>query len=48
MDYILANDLADLRDGNPVRYLVNQNGFTGKMLETPVDIFDFVRTCLEK
>ena len=48
MDYILANDLADLRDGNPVRCLVNQNGFTGKMLETPVDIFDFVRTCLEK
>lgn len=29
MDYILANDLAELRRGRPVRYLVGKDGFTG-------------------
>ena len=42
MDYILANDLADLRDGKPARYLVNKDGFTGTTLENPSDIFEFV------
>lgn len=43
MDYILANDLADLRNGQPARYLVNKEGFTGTKLETPKDIFEFVK-----
>lgn len=47
MDYILANDLADLRRGNPARYLVNKDGFTGKTLETPENIFAFVDGCLK-
>lgn len=42
MDYILANDLADLRSGNSARHLVNKDGFTGKILEKPSDIFEFV------
>lgn len=42
MDYILANDLADLRKGLPARYLVNAQGYTGTKLETPADIFAFV------
>ncbi|MBR0138757.1 MAG: hypothetical protein IJM17_00555 [Firmicutes bacterium] len=32
MDYIMANDLAQLRAGEPVRYLVNRDGFTGQVL----------------
>lgn len=32
MDYIMANDLAQLRRGEPVRYLINREGFTGQIL----------------
>lgn len=42
MDFILANDLADLRNGQLARYLVNQEGFTGTKLETPKNICEFV------
>lgn len=42
MDYILANDLADLRKGMPARHLVTSDGFTGTKLETPKDIFEFI------
>ncbi len=42
MDYIFANDLADLRNGMPARYLVSREGYTGTMLDTPKDIFEFV------
>ncbi|MCL1983610.1 MAG: hypothetical protein FWG53_11080 [Clostridiales bacterium] len=42
MDFILANDLADLRAGKPERYLVARNGFTGSTLGSPEDIFRFV------
>ncbi|MGI6731019.1 MAG: phosphopantothenoylcysteine decarboxylase [Anaerovoracaceae bacterium] len=41
MDYILANDLADLRKGDSTRHLVNKEGFTGTKLKTPEDIFVF-------
>ena len=42
MDYVLANDLADLRGGKPERYLVTKDGFAGESLGTPYDIFKFV------
>ncbi|MCQ2550833.1 MAG: hypothetical protein MJ146_01390 [Clostridia bacterium] len=42
MDYIMANDLADLRKGMKARYLVTKEGFTGKTLDEPKDIFEFV------
>lgn len=29
MDYIMANDLKELREGHPYRYLVTKDGFTG-------------------
>lgn len=48
MDYIMANDLADLRSGDSARHLITQEGFTGKILETPADIFDFVDSCLSE
>lgn len=47
MDYILANDLADLRAGIPARYLVSKGGFTGEILENPENIFEFVNNRLE-
>ena len=42
MDYIMANDLADLRHGQSTRYLTNAEGFTGIKLETAEDVFAFV------
>ncbi len=48
MDYILANDLADLRAGDPSRHLCTKDGFTGTKLETPADIFAFVDSKLMK
>ncbi len=42
MDYIMANDLADLRHGQMSRYLCTKDGYTGISLATPDDIFRFV------
>lgn len=42
MDYILANDLADLRQGKLARYLINKDGFTQIILENTDAIFKFV------
>lgn len=42
MDFILGNDLADLRKGKPERYLVDNNGFTGNIFKTPYEVFDFI------
>lgn len=42
MDYILANDLAELRNGIPARYLVTKEGYTGTKLETSKNIFKFI------
>lgn len=41
VDYILANDLADLRRGETARYVVNKAGYTEIKLETPKEIFEF-------
>ena len=41
-DYIFANDLAQLRRGDPARYPVSQDGYTGEKLDSPRDIFKFV------
>ena len=40
MDYIIANDLADLRKGNHISYLVNGDGFKNHEFHSPVDIFN--------
>lgn len=34
MDYIMANDLAELRNGQLIRYLVNRDGYTGIALNS--------------
>lgn len=44
MDYIMANDLALLRKGNSARQLVTKDGYTGNDLDTPDDIFAFVKS----
>ena len=40
MDYIIANDLADLRKGNHVSYLVNKEGYLNHDFHSPEDIFN--------
>ena len=42
MDYIMANDLADLRDGQSTRYLISKDGFTERRLETGEDVYYLV------
>lgn len=42
MDYIMANDLADLRHGQMARHICTKDGYTGISLATPDDIFKFV------
>jgi len=46
MDYILANDLHDLRAGKTDRYLVTENGYTGISMKTPEDIFKYIAKIL--
>lgn len=40
MDYIIANDLADLRKGNHISYLVDSEGFRNHEFHSPEDIFN--------
>ena len=39
MDYIIANDLADLRKGNHISYLVTKEGYQTHEFHSPEDIF---------
>lgn len=48
MNYILANDLADLRSGRMARHLCTKDGFTGTELAQAEDIFEFVNGELDK
>lgn len=47
MDFILANDLADLRQGKTTRYLVDSKGYTETELKDAEDIFVWVHGKLE-
>lgn len=40
MDFIIANDLKDLRQGNHISYLVNKNGYQNYDFHCPEDIFE--------
>ena len=40
MDYIIANDLSDLRKGNHISYLVNKEGYLNHDFHSPNDIFE--------
>ena len=39
MDYIIANDLHDLRQGTHLSFLVNKNGYQNEQFKSPEDIF---------
>jgi len=39
MDYIIANDLHDLRQGNHISYLVNKDGYQFYDFHSPTDIY---------
>ncbi len=41
-DFILANDLADLRESKATRYVVDSGGYSGIALDTPADIFQYI------
>ena len=47
MDFIMANDLADLRRGEKSRYLVTESGFTGITLDSASDVFELVEKNLK-
>lgn len=47
MDYIMANDLADLRSGKMTRHICTKDGFTGIELETPEEIYEFISNKLK-
>lgn len=42
MDYIMANDLAELRSGDSSRHVVTKEGYMGKRLADHHEIFSFV------
>ena len=42
MDYVLANDMHDLRQGNAASYLINRDGFTQIVLRNTDAIFKLV------
>ena len=48
MDYIIANDLADLRKGNHVSFLVNKNGFQNTEFHSPEDIYVKTKSFITK
>lgn len=48
MDYIIANDLHDLRQGEHLSFLVNHQGYQNKEFHTPEDIFDTTKKLILK
>lgn len=43
MDYIIANDLADLRQGKHISFLVNKDGYQNIEFHSPQDIYQKVK-----
>ena len=48
MDYIIANDLHDLRQGNHISFLVNNDGYQNVEFHSPDDIYDTTKTLVLK
>ncbi|MGL4484069.1 MAG: phosphopantothenoylcysteine decarboxylase, partial [Anaerovoracaceae bacterium] len=42
VDYIMANDLADLRAGSTTRYPISKTGLASISLDTAMDMFNFI------
>ena len=43
MDYIIANDLHDLRQGTHLSFLVNKDGYQNEQFKSPEDIFASIK-----
>ena len=48
MDYIIANDLHDLRQGQHLSFLVNEEGYQNVEFHSPEDIFEETRSLVLK
>ena len=47
VDYIIANDLADLRQGTHLSFLVNQDGYQNIEFHSPEDIYEKTKTMIK-
>ena len=48
MDYIIANDLHDLRNGEHLSFLVNSEGYQNKEFHSPEDIYETTTSLVKK
>lgn len=48
MDYIIANDLADLRQGQHISFLVNKDGYQNTEFHSPDDIYVKTKSMITK
>ena len=48
MDYIIANDLADLRQGQHLSFLVNKDGYQNTEFHSPEDIYQKTKSFIQK
>ena len=48
MDYIIANDLADLRQGQHLSFLVNKDGYQNTEFHSPEDIYQKTKSMITK
>jgi phosphopantothenate-cysteine ligase len=48
MDYIIANDLHDLRNGEHLSFLVNSEGYQDKEFHSPEDIYNTTTKLVKK
>ena len=48
MDYIIANDLHNLRNGEHLSFLVNEDGYQNVKFHSPQDIFNKTKTLIKK
>ena len=48
MDYIIANDLHDLRQGQHLSFLINQDGYLGVSFHSPEDIYQETKKLIYK
>ena len=48
MDYIIANDLHDLRQGEHLSFLVNKDGYQNTEFHSPEDIYQKTKSFITK
>ena len=48
MDYIIAIDLADLRQGQHLSFLVNKDGYQNTEFHSPEDIYQKTKSFITK